>query len=225
MEENHNPNHFSKEQKIGFIFMLVFAILAVGLGLLQMRNTVYGPFVARVSKGDPILNDEQAQLKAVDTDHDNLNDYDELYLYNTSPYLPDTDSDGLPDKTEIDQGTNPLCAEGQACSTEGELAVSSTASVLITSPLQANLNTFRNDIDNLVNPTSTVAVPSSPDQSLDANDLNEIMNNIPALRQMLLASGKFKQEDIAKISDDKLRALVKEIAGKQGVNLSTTTKF
>jgi len=56
------------------------------------------------------------QLKQQDTDGDGLDDYDELYLYETSPYLPDTDSDGVPDGTEIANNTDPNCPKGQDCS-------------------------------------------------------------------------------------------------------------
>src|SRR3989338_7451619 len=55
------------------------------------------------------------ELKQKDTDGDGLDDYNELYLYETSPYLPDTDSDGVPDGTETANNTNPNCPIGQDC--------------------------------------------------------------------------------------------------------------
>ncbi|HLD60610.1 MAG TPA: hypothetical protein VJA27_00545, partial [Patescibacteria group bacterium] len=106
-----------KEQKIGFFLLLIFALLTVGLGALQIRNTMYAPFALN-NKVPSILKDEVNNIEALsfrDTDFDELNDFDELYVYNTSPYLPDTDSDGIRDKKELEGGTNPLCAEGKDC--------------------------------------------------------------------------------------------------------------
>lgn len=49
------------------------------------------------------------QAKTKDTDQDGLSDYDELYIYSTSPYLMDSDSDEITDKQEVDEGTDPNC--------------------------------------------------------------------------------------------------------------------
>ena len=38
--------------------------------------------------------DETIRLQRIDTDRDTITDYQELNFYSTSPYLPDTDSDG-----------------------------------------------------------------------------------------------------------------------------------
>jgi hypothetical protein len=42
-----------------------------------------------------------------DTDADYLNDYEELFIYATHPYIADTDGDGLFDGQEIQQGSDP----------------------------------------------------------------------------------------------------------------------
>ncbi len=54
-------------------------------------------------------------LREKDTDNDGISDYDELYIYKTSPYLDDSDSDTIKDGMEIDQGTDPNCPEGTDC--------------------------------------------------------------------------------------------------------------
>ena len=64
----------------------------------------------------------QAQLSAKDTDGDGLNDYDEINVYKTSPYLEDMDSDGVSDFEEIKQGTNPNCL-GNNCNIEPDAIV------------------------------------------------------------------------------------------------------
>ena len=53
--------------------------------------------------------------KTRDTDKDGLSDYDERYVYKTSPFIEDTDSDGMDDKREIEAGSDPNCPKGQNC--------------------------------------------------------------------------------------------------------------
>ena len=99
--DNQQPNSgLNSTQKTGFVLLLVFGIMAVGLGFLQMRNNIYNPFAISIfqdeSNIDSLL-DEQTRLQMIDTDHDGINDWEELNFYETSPYLPDTDSDGAGD--------------------------------------------------------------------------------------------------------------------------------
>ena len=108
----------TREQKVGFTLLLVFAVFAIGLGIMQIRNTMYAPF----SLGSGIPSEIAAEINSPetlayrDTDNDGLSDFDELYVYQTSPYLADTDSDGISDFQEVKNGTNPLCPEGKDCS-------------------------------------------------------------------------------------------------------------
>ncbi|MSU75417.1 MAG: hypothetical protein EXS55_02810 [Candidatus Magasanikbacteria bacterium] len=137
----------TKEQKVGFILLLVFAVLTVSLGVLQIRNTMYAPFalnntVATVVKDQ--INTVDA-LRFRDTDHDSLTDFDELYVYGTSPYLYDTFSYGISDKEVIAKGLA-LCPKGQDCTnateTDGGIVqnnyASSTIASLGTDPVLAN---------------------------------------------------------------------------------------
>ena len=50
---------------------------------------------------------DNSTLQTLDTDNDGLNDYQELYVYYTNPFLADTDNDGYSDYNEINAGTNP----------------------------------------------------------------------------------------------------------------------
>jgi len=43
-----------------------------------------------------------------DTDNDGLNEYDEVFVYLTDRYNPDSDGDLMPDGFEVDNGLNPL---------------------------------------------------------------------------------------------------------------------
>ncbi|MFZ2190058.1 MAG: hypothetical protein WAV48_04720, partial [Candidatus Magasanikiibacteriota bacterium] len=110
MDYQQSNKSLNNTQKTGFVLLLVFGILAVGLGLLQMRNAIYNPFYSQVAMtgeadADNLILDESARLQSIDTDRDGINDWEELNFYETSPYLADTDSDGMEDKVEIDSGT------------------------------------------------------------------------------------------------------------------------
>lgn len=195
--------------------MLVFAILAVGLGMLQLRNAVYGPFAVtpRANNG-AIISDEQAKLKAVDTDHDGFTDYDELYVYSTSPYLPDTDSDDVSDKDEVAKGTNPLCAEGKTCSDQADLPATSTSAGVVVNPMQGTIDAFNNSVTGLL---STSTQPATNTGS-ELDDLRNLVNDLPALRRSLIATGRFTPADLEKVSDETLRKLVLDIIAKQSAS-------
>src|SRR3989338_5383798 len=107
----------SKERKIGFILLLFFGILAITFGFVQIRNTMFAPFAlnTKVPPLDKELINDANALRFRDTDKDGINDFDELYVYTTSPYLADTDSDGTPDAKEIAEGTDPVCPKGKVC--------------------------------------------------------------------------------------------------------------
>lgn len=47
------------------------------------------------------------QFIGQDKDQDDLDDFDELMIYNTNPLNPDTDGDGFSDGQEVDGGYNP----------------------------------------------------------------------------------------------------------------------
>ncbi|MFA6953426.1 MAG: hypothetical protein WC270_02455, partial [Patescibacteria group bacterium] len=98
-------------------------VAALILGGIQLKKNLQQPFnllsnpkIANSSNTNTPQDETLLALKAKDTDKDGLSDYAELYSYNTSPYIADSDSDGLSDKQEIDQGKNPNCPEGKACS-------------------------------------------------------------------------------------------------------------
>lgn len=185
MPEENEPNRLNKEQKVGLIFLLSFAILAVAFGVLQIRANLYRPFALNNSIPPFIqeeLNSEEA-LYYRDTDFDGLNDFDELYVYTTSPYLEDTDSDGVMDKDEIESGRNPLCDEEKNC--------------------------FINDVS-----TNPSAFPDKPDMSeydAEAPDtMDEFLNNPEVLRELLLGAG-LSEDVVSQISNEDLVTMTQEI--------------
>lgn len=195
MPEEQDVPGLSKEQKMGIMLLSVFAVLAIGLGVLQIRNTLYAPFalnkeVPYIQKTDIETNEG---LMYRDTDTDGVNDFDELYVYITSPYLADTDSDGISDRVEIESGSNPICPEGQDCS---EAALSGDA-LLNTAPIDSASSTL------------------GPAPSLD--ELTDLLNNPTEARKMLLAAG-FDKAILDQTSDEELLQLIKEV-----LSSSTTT--
>ena len=98
----------------------VVALVAFVFGIWQINTYIRLPFNLKTSttdtNGETVqLGDDVLALQKKDSDNDGLTDYDELYLYSTSPYLADTDSDGYSDKTEVDSGNNPNCAPNTTC--------------------------------------------------------------------------------------------------------------
>lgn len=217
MPPNLQPNGFTREQKIGFIFMLIFAILTVGLGGLQLRNTVYGPFVIKktpVNSIASLTNNEEERLKNIDTDHDGLNDYEELNQYETSPYLPDSDSDGTTDKAEIDGGTDPLCPEGKVCIGGDNAGV--VASSTVSSPL----------INNGLTPTDVLNATNNPATNGGSEvkiDLEKLVENSEQLRAMILSTGKIDAETLKKIDDKTLQDMARKLLNNPTAALTTTT--
>lgn len=61
--------------------------------------------------GDGLTDDEEktagTKIDLVDTDLDNLTDYEEVKIYRTNPLLPDSDKDGYLDGNEVRNGMNP----------------------------------------------------------------------------------------------------------------------
>lgn len=110
----------SREQKAGFVFVIVCGLCALVLGGQYLWTHMASPFAIVYSGPKFLLGSEEeaakiAEQRKQDTDLDGINDYDELYIYKTSPYLADSDSDGLQDGVEITSNQDPNCAVGANC--------------------------------------------------------------------------------------------------------------
>nr|MBD3359318.1 hypothetical protein [Candidatus Buchananbacteria bacterium] len=117
-------------EKFFVFFLVLITISAAVLGYLQFKKNIEEPLYSsylREKRGElrqqyqvantneATTEEETAKLQKQDSDLDGLSDYSEIYLYKTSAYLEDTDGDGLLDKEEIVQGTDPACPEGEEC--------------------------------------------------------------------------------------------------------------
>ncbi len=185
-------------EKLGFVGLVILAIGVIYLGFNNLNNIIKTPSVLFALKyseknGPDIKTQEQLMqdLKSKDTDHDGLSDYDELYIYHTSPYLADSDSDGIPDKVEIEQGTDPNCPKGQTC---GVTAV--------INPTAGNYT------------TSSLELPPSALPSADQMLLAGVFGSNPdpkVLRQFLIRQG-INQKTLDAFSDTELVNLYKDTA-------------
>lgn len=189
----------SKEQKIGFCLLLIFGIMSVGLGYVQLRNTLYAPFALNDKVTAPLrdqINTVDA-LRYRDTDNDGLSDFDEQYIYHTSAYLYDTFGYGMSDKEVIAKGLALCPRAGKDCSTD--TAVSADAA--------GTTSSFSNLIPALPS-TSTLTAP--PVQTGSTLGINQIIQDPAQLRQMFLQAG-MDPAALKKISDTDLVAMVNQM--------------
>ncbi len=177
---------FSGEQKIGVGMLLVFAIICISLGMLQIRNRLYAPFALNNSVPGTLKNEINSPevLRYRDTDNDGLNDFDELYQHQTSPYLADTDSDGIDDKQEIIKGSNPLCGSGKNCA----------------GPIESG--------DDIAAGSATSALGAEPTIDLSENvGVEDILSDPAQLRKLMIGAG-MKADLVEKMTDKQILALV-----------------
>ncbi|MCX6743093.1 MAG: hypothetical protein NT116_02535, partial [Candidatus Parcubacteria bacterium] len=97
------------------------------------------------------------------SDLDGLDDYSEIYIYGTNPYLEDTDNDNIWDKQEIINGTNPNCAEGTDCS--------------ITGSQQSNTQAAMPSLEEIVPPTPSFNENINSEEIINAMDINTSAND------------------------------------------------
>ncbi len=211
---------YSREQRVGVFLLAIFALLVVGLGLLQMRNTIYKQFVIRIPEStdaSSLLERSDVVLQQRDTDRDGLSDFDEQQFYGTSIYLPDTDSDGIKDRAEVDAGTDPTCPEGQDCGVSVAPANNTSASspLLDTSDSLEALTNLNDVIAQQVQSTSTSTPPASPTPSQEAETLELLTNDPELLREALAGSGVIAPEILAGFDNETLLQLANELRAAQ----------
>lgn len=121
-------NNLNRNQKLALVGLTIFGFFLVGIWLLELNSEIVGPIGFKLSADNTASTTQLTtvdQLKSQDTDGDGLSDWDELNIYNTSPYLADSDSDGIPDGVEVANGTDPNCPQGRNCNSILLVATSS----------------------------------------------------------------------------------------------------
>lgn len=126
------------EQKLAVTALSVCCLFLLFGGISQVRSNVRKPFLVSkrtlarsIQIRSQTYQDDEKQmrdLKLKDTDRDGISDYDEQYVYRTSAYLVDSDSDGASDAEEIATGEDPNCPQGKNCiDVQGSVVQASTS--------------------------------------------------------------------------------------------------
>jgi len=157
------PPNNRRREAINSILIIVIGVFALIFSSVAFLTTINNPFADILKQGaeaDALaVREQQLALLAdqtKDTDGDGLTDFDELNKYGTNPYLKDSDSDGIDDKSEVLRGTDPNCPEGQNCfNTVQTTPVSASTNAgatptLNTAPQQSNFTITADYIRNLM---------------------------------------------------------------------------
>ncbi len=105
---------------IGVLGVVGFSVGAVRLKqqLVLQEPAVDESHAVNPSANELLFGDSRTSdqsLRQKDTDRDGLNDYEEINVYHTSPYLADSDGDKKTDSEEALAETDPNCPEGTQC--------------------------------------------------------------------------------------------------------------
>lgn len=219
-------NQFSarEQQQLTVAFLVIISVSTLILGFLQVRHLLNRPFYyftqVDVNSYVQPFTEEEEQLSQVvesqnkDTDEDGLNDYEELYVYSSSPYIADTDSDGFSDKQEVDSNHNPNCPASENClggTTEG---ASELDSAILTNP-----DDLRVALMNYGYSQEQVAAMS--DEQLRAAYVAIITSEQPIaepsqadqLRSAILQAGIVDEETLNTLSDEEIIRIYSETIG------------
>ncbi len=202
----------SREQKTGLGMVVSFGSLALIFGVFFLWKHVAAPFVVsyvgpKFLTGDEKQQQEMEALKQKDTDADGIDDYTELYVYKTSPYLKDSDSDGAEDKTEVIQGQDPNCAPTMPCAT-------AVADVVNPTTLQG---TF---IEEVADSAGSTPAPDATPTTVDIGATLAAMTT-DQIRTLLIESGG-DATAINALTDDQLRAALSQAITQMQVEDATT---
>jgi len=195
MEELEHKVEIEKVRKIALALLIVLGLTGLTLGFFYIRQNLTLATAIPKSATNQATFEAMAELQTKDTDKDGLSDYEELYIYNTSPYLEDSDSDEISDKIEISSGEDPNCPKGQNCLEESA----------VTSPYEET-------------PRAETTVPEAVPPLIDEAYLNSMT---PAQLRDLLKQSGLSDEILNNISDDDLQSLYQETLSEIKKNSAT----
>ncbi len=184
-----------REHRAGAWVVLVMGLIGLGLGMYQWRASFKMAFASQTGTfktPDQVEQERIEGMKSKDTDGDTLTDFEETYVYKTSPYLSDSDSDGIKDQDELKAGEDPNCPKGKNC---------------VESGIAASLS-------------PQAAVASSTAQ-VEQQALQQLMNPTPAQIRALLVQNGVKESDLAGIDDATLVSLYQQSLKEVQSNVDT----
>ena len=190
----------SKKTAVILLSTIAVAILITWFWQFNSRiNNPFNPTPDEKSLAAANKEIDAAAERTRDTDHDGLSDFEETNNYQTSPFLEDTDGDGINDGQEIALGKDPLCPEGSDCSLSGSNANSAATSTEV-----------------------SVKTPEEINQDLLLKALSG-SSDAASLRTLLIQNGA-SSEDLSKISDADLMASYAEVLKTQSQATSTISQ-
>ncbi len=196
----------SGDQRFSLSVFGICGILTLTLSLAYLRASLTSPFLvpnASLELSREVFKRREQNARALeilqekDTDQDGLSDYAEIYLYKTSAYLPDSDSDGVTDAIEIAQGTNPNCPEGTDClqlvdNQRGGANTSTFAGLLETTEIQTAESILLGANDpTVIGAQGFLANPPEPGSMTTSE-----------IRTYLIENNLVSSNDLASLSDD-----------------------
>ena len=198
---DNNSSNFSfkkmpRPQKSAVVILSMLGVVIIFFGSWQIRNKIINPFRVDIS-GLPSA-DVSVNLATQDTDGDGLFDYDETNVYKTSPYLEDSDSDGINDNLEIANGSDPNCPVGQDCYMSSNLIIPDEVNA------SSAIDSGSLGVINVSTTTSESDLQNALAGQIDA----------PTLRKILLDNGADKAI-LDAISDADLLKSYQEVLNKQ----------
>lgn len=212
----------------------ICGVVVLILSTIYMREHVLSPFRVsnNVLKPAQELFAQQSERaneleasKTKDTDRDGLSDYSELYVYRTSPYLGDTDSDGIPDAIEIAQASDPNCPAGTTCIQLDNQQPSG----LTTSTFSDLLNVSQLPTSNELNTPEEIL--NAQQFTQEAKDPSQVTPE--QIRELLTKFSLVPAENLQALTDDELKAVygeiyasvlkIREATVSAGANTNTST--
>ncbi len=200
---NKPTQSLSTEQKIAFALLMFLGIGGILFGFQSFGANLSRPIQLQIAEyytGKEYLSTderetkEREEAKNKDTDKDGISDYDELYIYKTSPYLTDSDSDGFDDKAEVFSGNDPNCPTGRDCGPGGQEEVGKKDNL---KGLVEGIGSGGNKI-----------LESGQMELENAQDIESLFRDatIAEIREALMATG-ISEEQLSEIEDDQLQEM------------------
>jgi len=196
------------------LFGVVFfvGISALLIGGFSLYNRLYTPFPKSNANTDA-TNDVASiinELRTRDTDDDGLTDYDELYVYSTSPFIKDSDADGSNDGTEIEANTDPNCPTGKTC---GAVVANTNGTANTNAGSMTEVSTLR---EALIKSGASASVINSLD---DATIISQYQAAVSG-SDTTISNSSLVNADLENLSASQLRTLL-EVNGIDATTLSS----